>query len=730
MDERNIKSEIISFPKYYKYSVSDDEVDEPYDEEDIIFFHHFYKTRKFEIKENIDLIPLFNNLSKNEFSNNTIIDDNEIINIKIDQTLNILNSKIIKFLTYKDTKFNSTFMENLYSYVNQIGFENAVGYLFPLIKDLSFKDSVDPIIIISFLKNLDKLLDFLLKKENKEKGYSIIMTYIIPFIQQIFYSRENDIKLLNEAANSFKLIIKISNDDDKVKLIRFLINLSQNNSNITIQKLSIEIFNSISESIGYYYTESFIVSQIIAFSEDTRYEIRLCCINNLVNICNVISYNCFINKIFPCYSNLINDNNWEIRKKCIDIIPSLYKICKNDLIYEKKIIDLFLNKIHDNNQKVKNSCLEILSEFLNYLQIPKMGKNNIYLLINFYINESLEIEKFYEDNCTLIQKNVVNFPSILFAFSKLNSIEIWELMKNVYLSFFDFNYFEIQLSITSSFPEISKIIGIHKSEIDIAPKILNLYENSDLEIKNNIIFHLPEYLSSINDKNIKFNFLFCFAFRNRKWREQIKFVKVLGKLIDIYEVEVLDKNIFPNILELCFDSFNKVRKKSIKELSKYLYKYCNINDNYKNNALIILDCFGNCTHYHYRQLFIYLTWKFFSDENLFMEHIYELFNNLSFDKIDNVRITQAKFLSKYIKKGKDEYKWIINNKKIQEIIYRFKNDKVKEVKDYMKDFKIKEDFSNFQFDNKMNLINIKFTNRMGILYDIYKIESIYFGEKC
>ena len=48
----------------------------------------------------------------------------------------------------------------------------------------------------------------------------------------------------------------------------------------------------------------------------------------------------------------------------------------------------------------------------------------------------------------------------------------------------------------------------------------------------------------------------------------------------------------------------------------------------------------------------------------------------------------------------------------------------------MKDFKIKEDFSNFQFDNKMNLINTKFTNRMGILYDIYKIESIYFGEKC
>ena len=728
MDERVIKSEIIPMPKYYKYSVSDDEDDEPYNEEDIIFYHNFHKIRKFQIKENEDSIPLYNNLSKNEFSNNTIIDDNEIKNVKIDQSLNFLNPKIIKFLSYQDIDFNCTFMENFYSYANQIGFENAKGYLFPLIKDLSLKDSVKPIIIISFFKNFDKLLFFLLKEENKEKGYSIIMTYIVPFIKEIFLIRSNEIQLLNETVNSFKLIIEISNDNDKVKLIRFLIKLSQDNSNITTQKLSIVIFNSISESIGQSLTESFIVSQIIAFSEDTRDEIRLCCINNLINICNVISYNCFIINIFPCYLNLINDKNLEIRKKCIDILPLLCKICNSDFISDK-ILDLFLNCIQDININIKISCLEIFGEFLNYLHKPKLNK--IQLLINFYVNESLDLDNFHEDNSTIIQKNAFNFPSILSAFyNNQTSIEIWEQIKIVYFSFFNFNDLKIQLTISSSFPEISKIIGIDNSEIDIAPKIIYLYDNSDLEIKNNIIFHLPEYLLSINNKKIKSNFLYCFAFRNRKWRDQIKFIKVLGKLIDIYEVDVLEKNIFPNILELCFDSFNKVRKKSVKELSKYLYKYCNINDDYKNKALIILDCFGNCIHYHYRQLFIYLIWKFFSDENLFMKYIYELFNNLSYDKIDIVRITQAKFLNKYLKKENDEYKWIINNKKIKEIIYRFKNDKAKEVKDYMKDFEIKEDFSNFQFfNNNMQLINKKFKNRMGILYDLYKIESIYFGEK-
>ena len=727
MDEKNIKSEIISMPKYFKYSIYDYSDDELYEEEDIIFFHHFYKVSKFEIKEDEDLIQLFNNLSKNEFANNTIIDDNEIENVKIDQSLTNLNSKIIKFLTYKDTDFNCTFMENFYSYANEIGFDYTVGYLFPLIKDLSFKDSVEPNIILSFFKNFDKLLDFLLKEENKNKGYQIIMTYIIPLIHDIFETKSNEIKLLNEAANSLKLIIKISNNDDKIQLIRLLLDLSQNNSNINVQILIIQIFNSISESIGQLLTESFIVPQIIAFSEDITYEIRLSCINNIINICNVISYECFIDKIYPCYLNLIKDNNWEIRKKCIDILPSLCKISTSDLISNKFLI-LFINGINDKDINVKNSCLEILGEFLNY--IPKTEFKKIQLLINFYVNENLEIDNSFEDNLILIQKNAFNFPSVLLAFIKQMSIEIWEQIKIVYFSFFHFNDLKLQLTISSSFPEISKIIGIDKSEIDIAPQILLFYDNSDLEIKNNIIFHLPEYLSSINDKKIKSQFLYCFAFRNRKWRDQIKFVKVLGKLIDIYDIDILDKNIFSTILELCFDSFNKVRKKSIKELSKYLYKYCNINEDYKTKALIILESFGNCIHYHYRQLFIYLIWKFLSNENLFMEIIYELFYNLSFDKIDIVRITQAKFLNKYLKKENNEYKWIINNKNIQEIIYRFKNDKAKEVKDYMKDFEINQDFSNSQIDNnKKKLINKKFINRMGILYDLYKIESIYFGEK-
>ena len=722
MKKNDDYEEKVFISKKIRFSI---DANEDENDEEIIFIHNFFRYRKFEYLEKNNKPCLFNNLIKNEFKNNTIINRNEIKIIEIEQTLSNLNVKISKFLSYKDEEFNCTFMENLYSYAEQIGFENTVGYLFPLLKELQYNNSIKPKIITSFFINFNKLQNFLLNEEHKEKGYKIIINDIVPLIECIFRFRKNE-DLLKEASNSLKLIIKKSNNEDKCsKLIPLLILLSQD-SNINNQILSINIFNSITEEIGQLLTESFIIPQFIAFSEDSKSEIRLCLINNFINVCNIISYNCLITKILPIYLILSKDENWEIRKKSIQILPSLCKICKSNSI-SNSLINVFFFGINDNVINVKNTCLEIFGEFIYYLKKEDLEKNK--QMINVYVNETLEINISLENNLTLIYNIAYSFPSVLITLKEKISNEIWDEIKIVYFYFFNVNDFKVKLTISSSFKEISKIIGSDKSEKDIAPQILLLFEKNGKDIKNNIIYNLPEYLLSIKNKDVKNQFLKCFNLnRNNNWREQIKYVQSLGNLINVYDIDILEKKIFPKILELCFNKFNKVRKKSIKELSKYLFKYFNDNEDYKNKALIILESFANCIHYHYRQLFVYLIFQFFIKENLFMEIIYPLFYNLSFDKIDNVRISEAKMLNKILKQQNENYKWVLNNKKMLEIIFRFQNDESNEVKNYMKDIKIKEDFSNIKFANdKMKFINESFTNKMEIIYDMYNIHSIYLG---
>ena len=116
------------------------------------------------------------------------------------------------------------------------------------------------------------------------------------------------------------------------------------------------------------------------------------------------------------------------------------------------------------------------------------------------------------------------------------------------------------------------------------------------------------------------------------------------------------------------------------------------------------------------------------NENEFMEIIFPLLYDLSFDKIDNVRMTISKILNKIIKKNKNEYNWILNNKDMKEIIFRLKNDKAKEVRDYIKDIEINEDYSNIQIEhNILDKINEKFNDKMDVIQDVYKINPVSLG---
>ena len=718
--EKNINEEINTSKEFEKRN----SIDIDYDDEVILFIHNLYGVRKFcFIQSEKDKKP-FNLLNKNVFAENTKIDSNEIEIIKTDQYLNILNPKIVKYLTYKDIDFNCTFLKNLYSYSEEIGFENTIGCLFPLVKELSFRKNIKPILILSFLDGFEKFLNFLLKRE---EGYKIVIDNIVPLINDIITTKKEE-SLLKAASKALILIIQNSKEEEKCAiLLPILIILSHDDTNIKGQLLAIEIFNSISFDLGESITESYVVPQLESFFEDSREDIRICTVKNFINICKVISYDCFIQKVFPCYKKLFKDHYWLIRKFTYENLPSICKICKSDFI-STELIKLFIEGTKETTIQNKLTVLSIFSEFINFLEKSDLEKNN--QLLEFYINNIIDLFKNKKsENIQFLYKIAFSLPGVILAYCQKVSINYWDEIKKVYLLFFDEKDLKIKTTISSSFAEVSKIIGYENSEKDIAPKILSLYEKNNIQIKNTILNTLPEYLKNIKDENIKKSFLKCFiSYNENKWREKIKFLKILGKLKDIYNIDIISKEIFPLVLKMNFETVNKVRIRAAKELSGYLFKYTQTNDEFKINALILLQTFGTCIHYHYRQLFIYISISFMVNENDFMEIIFPLLYDLSFDKIDNVRMTLSKILNKIIKKNKDEHKWILNNKDMKEIIFRLKNDKVKEVRDFIKDVELKEDYSNIKIEhNIVDKINEKFIDKMDVIQDVYKINPVSLG---
>ena len=78
-----------------------------------------------------------------------------------------------------------------------------------------------------------------------------------------------------------------------------------------------------------------------------------------------------------------------------------------------------------------------------------------------------------------------------------------------------------------------------------------------------------------------------------------------------------------------------------------------------------MNNFATAIHYHFRQLFIYLCKKIIKNEKIFKDYVFHLFNDLSYDKIVNVRYTLSSFINKIWNKNKKEYEWIKNDKEVE-----------------------------------------------------------------
>jgi hypothetical protein len=704
--------------------------------EDIIFIHNYYELKKLE-KPNKKATPIsMTFIEYDDLNQELVLDEKEMEGIKTEQILNILKPKIEKYLTYKDLEFNCTFMKNLYSYAEEIGFDNTIGCLFPLIQELTFKKNIDEKIIFSFFEGFDNFLKYLLKYDT---DHQITLQKFLPIIEDMLNNKK-DIKMINIAIDSLKQIISLmSKEEIQSDLLPLLIRLSSNESNLNARKLSLRIFNENAKILGTELIEIYVIPQLESISEDRDEELRKSCVNNMLNIFESVSYNVLKTKMIRIFQTLSYDDCPAIRKKCCEMLPSMCKISRSELVsqYLLPIYFLFTN---DSEEAIRNTALSIYGEFIFYLQREDI-KLHIGLL-QFYIDQIIgfyDIKKNIINNATL-HKCAFSFPSVLLAYYRKVSSKKWNDLKPVYMKFVNDEDPKIKKTIAHSFGEVAKILDPKISETEICPLIINMYKNNSQDIKNIIISILPEYLYSINDKKTKLLFIDLFKTtlndikNSKKWRERYNFVKTLGRLINIYDNSTMFNEIFFMCIQLCFDGVSKVRKKAAKNLSKLLLQFLSADDQYKIKALVIIRMFSTCIHYQYRQLFIFMCTKLIEDESLFMEMTYELVEDLSYDNILNVRITLGNFLNKGWNKKQGPFQWIKKNKKILEMIYRLKNDEFDEVKNSLKDINIEDVKKELNYEDYTKImghknVNETFTNKcdelkvlLGFTPDLYPVK--------
>ena len=728
-------------------------------EEDILFYH--YK------KDNLIKLQFSdkNNVAQFAFleydmdieDDKIYLDEKEIENIKTYHVLNVLRPKVEIYLSYKDIGFNCTFMRNIYSYAEEIGFENTVGYLLPLIQDLHYQKNKGINILMAFLDTFEKLLIYI---RQFDTDHSIILKKLLPIISQILITKK-DLMLLNKAVNALKFLIdNITKDECLNHVIPILIEMGNNEMNEIVQTLSIQIFSDKASFLGGEIIELYVLPMFESFSENINENLRLYCIKYMIPLFENMNYDIIQSKFVKIYSNFSKDKSFQIRKLSCNMLPMIcktilnnnnnYNVEKNmkkEELISKNILNIFFSFTKDSEKQIQNCALTIFGEFISYLDSDIITSNPE--LLEYFINRIEKLLNFFKNkkiDSTLLFKACYSFPSILLTYCKKVNDQNernknWERLKPIYIDFIKSKDFKIKNCIAASFGEISSILDEKIVETELSPLITEMYINNGAKIKSVIITIIPKHLMYIKNTKIKSDFLAIYkkGFNNIKniktWREKIKYLKGIKQMGNFFENKIIFEDLVAMLIEMCFDPYNVIRIKSAKILSVFLLKFLllennNISNNdkesiesvdYRKNALKILNNFARCKHYHYRQIFIYLCKKIIINEKIFKEYVLELFNDLSYDTVVNVRYTLAFFISMIWNKNKKEYEWIKSDEIILEIIYRLKNDKENEIKKFMEKIEINMDKINDKEKAlKSKEVNQKFINEFNDFQVMFK----------
>ena len=719
-------------------------------EEDIIFYHNGY-ANLVKLDYPAKSAPLqfaFLDYDIDVEDDKLYLDEKEIENIKTYHVLNVLKPKVELYLSYKDIQFNCTFMRNLYSYAEEIGFENTIGYLLPLIQDLSYqKNKKNNNIFIAFLENFEKILLFFKKFDT---NHSIIIKKLLPILTQILFSKK-DVTLLLKAVEAIKFLIdNITKEECLNNVIPILIEMGNNEQNEVGQSISIQIFSEKASNLGGEVLELYVLPMFQSFSENLNDNIRKFCLKYMIPLFENMSYDIIQTKFVTIFSNFAKDKNLELRQFCCNMLPLICKTIQNnnnnydmqknikkEILIGKNILDIFYSFANDPREKIQNNALDIFGEFIPYLDQETISSNP--KLLNFYIDRVkniLNLSKNKKGEGKSLYKISFSFSSILLTYYKKikdENIKLnnWQQLKPIYLDFITNKEFRIKNCIAAAFGEVSTILNQKILETELSPIILEMYNSNGAKLKNTIINIIPQYLTNINDAKVKIDFLNIYkkGFQSIKgglnWREKVKFVGGVKKMINLFDEKTLFENLVSMLIEFSFDACNKLRIKSVKALSHFLYKFLITENEFKNNTIIILYNFATCSNYHYRQLFVYLYKQILKDEKVFEEFLVDYLKDLCYDKVFNVRYTVGKFLGGILSGKKiEKYEWIKKNKNMSEIFYKLKNDKELDVRKTVEKIEFNFDCINNIKDEivKDKNVNIKFINNFSEFKNIFKFE--------
>jgi len=439
------------------------------------------------------------------------------------------------------------------------------------------------------------------------------------------------------------------------------------NNKITAIKLIAKLAETLKQEL----CEKYVVPELISIANNPREMIRKFFIEGLIEVCKVVSYEFFIDKLLPIYRSLAKDKNWSVREAAVKVIPSIARILDKDR-RETLLVKIYKGFCEDESQFVRRAARLQLGHLIFSLQDSKIDA----FIIQLYISLNPKLTKDKE----LIYHCAYSFPAVLLILGKDNWVMVQTIYK--YLVSYDTNNIPIMKTLASSVHEVAKIIGSETAFKDLDPIVKKYLEN--VNTIQSCFNHFHEYLEVLTEE-MRFTHIDTILqiIDNSKlnWRLRETFALHGKYYAQLFDIHIIYNKFIPITFKMLEDTVITIRTLTCSSIY-YFIRRLEVRQDYFMNTVTRVKLLSYSESFRDRQCFIRISANFMQDEHLFKKHFLTSFLLLQKDVVPNIRIALAQVIRENIKLIKDFY--------ILRTIEILKNDSAREVRELMSQSRIEE----------------------------------------
>lgn len=329
----------------------------------------------------------------------------------------------------------------------------------------------------------EQLIKIANKLEMWQKGYQIILNRILPLYKKLLSIH----KITNRVGKDFLQIAElISQEDCSNHILPIALELIHNDVFEQARIEGIIIFKGLISHISREFSENIIANEISSLSDDLSVEVRKQCLKSIVEIGQLISKNGFENNYFHIYLKMANDQDAEIKKLAVELLPQVSELCSSEL-RTKYLVILFKKFIADQNHDIRFTALLWLGNFFYTLRGLKIDENIMNQVISM---AKIKVSSNKDENSTIQYQFAYTLPAIILTVG----ISGWYNFEETYIKLVQSKNVKIRRTLACSIHEIAIVIGSELTIKVLVPILKDFISDQNHMVRLGAIKGIPKLL--------------------------------------------------------------------------------------------------------------------------------------------------------------------------------------------------------------------------------------------